>query len=102
MVDRRWCSRSTTIYHPPSTIYDPSPVTSRNLIRLDTEHYANILRRSVGTFVTENEQVAAMSKLGTLIRGLRIGKRLDLQQMSCTLGTTPRHLDLVETGAVFP
>jgi SOS-response transcriptional repressor LexA len=43
-----------------------------------------------------------MSKLGSLIRGLRIGKRLDLQQMSCTLGTTPRHLDLVETGAVFP
>jgi SOS-response transcriptional repressor LexA len=43
-----------------------------------------------------------MSRLGTLIRGLRIGKQLDLQQMSCTLGTSPRRLELVEAGAVFP
>lgn len=43
-----------------------------------------------------------MSTLGTLIRGLRIGKRLDLLQLSCMLQTSARRLELVEAGAVFP
>ena len=43
-----------------------------------------------------------MSRLGTLIRGLRIGKQLDLEQLADTLGTTPRRLELVECGAAFP
>lgn len=43
-----------------------------------------------------------MSTLGILIRGLRMGKQLDLLRMACTLGTTPRRLELVEAGAIFP
>jgi SOS-response transcriptional repressor LexA len=43
-----------------------------------------------------------MSRLGTLIRGLRMGKQLDLPRMAYTLGTSPRRLELVEFGAVFP
>ncbi len=43
-----------------------------------------------------------MSRLGTLLRGLRIGKQLDLQSMAYTLGIPPRRLELIETGASFP
>jgi SOS-response transcriptional repressor LexA len=43
-----------------------------------------------------------MSRLGTLLRGLRIGKQLDLPSMACTLGIAPRRLELIETGAAFP
>jgi SOS-response transcriptional repressor LexA len=43
-----------------------------------------------------------MSHIGTLLRGLRIGKQLDLQSMAYTLGTTVRRLELVEVGAAFP
>ncbi len=43
-----------------------------------------------------------MSRVGTLIRGMRLAKQLDLIGMSCKLGTTASRLQLVETGAVFP
>lgn len=43
-----------------------------------------------------------MSRLGTLLRGLRLGKQLDLPSMASTLGTTARRLELIETGASFP
>jgi SOS-response transcriptional repressor LexA len=43
-----------------------------------------------------------MSRVGALIRGIRLAKQLDLPQMAYTLGTTPSRLQLVETGAVFP
>jgi SOS-response transcriptional repressor LexA len=43
-----------------------------------------------------------MSRVGTLLRGMRIAKKLDLSTMAGTLGTTPGRLQLVETGAVFP
>jgi SOS-response transcriptional repressor LexA len=43
-----------------------------------------------------------MSRLGTLLRGLRIGKQLDLPSMACTLGIPARRLQLIETGAAFP
>jgi SOS-response transcriptional repressor LexA len=43
-----------------------------------------------------------MSRVGALIRGMRLAKQLDLPQMASSLGTTPARLQLVETGAVFP
>jgi SOS-response transcriptional repressor LexA len=43
-----------------------------------------------------------MSNLGTLLRGMRMGKQLDLQSMASTLGTTARRLELIEAGASFP
>jgi SOS-response transcriptional repressor LexA len=43
-----------------------------------------------------------MSRLGTLLRGLRIGKQLDLPSMAHTLGIPPRRLQLIEIGAAFP
>jgi SOS-response transcriptional repressor LexA len=43
-----------------------------------------------------------MSRLGALIRGMRLAKQLDLRSMASTLGTTVGRLQLVETGAVFP
>jgi SOS-response transcriptional repressor LexA len=43
-----------------------------------------------------------MSRLGTLIRGMRIAKKWDLESMASALGTTASRLRLVESGAVFP
>jgi SOS-response transcriptional repressor LexA len=43
-----------------------------------------------------------MSRVGTLLRGMRIAKKQDLSTMANTLGTTPSRLQLVETGAAFP
>ena len=43
-----------------------------------------------------------MSPLGTLLRGLRIGKQLDVQSMASELGTSARRLELIERGSVFP
>jgi SOS-response transcriptional repressor LexA len=43
-----------------------------------------------------------MAGPGLLLRGIRLGRRLDLQAMSDTLGTTSRHLEQVEAGAAFP
>ncbi len=43
-----------------------------------------------------------MSRVGTLLRGMRIAKELDLPAMATALGTTPGRLALVETGAAFP
>jgi SOS-response transcriptional repressor LexA len=43
-----------------------------------------------------------MSRLGTLLRGMRIARKLELPQMASTLGITPGRLRLVETGAAFP
>jgi SOS-response transcriptional repressor LexA len=64
-----------------------------------TEHNPNKKLRSVqGKFRKE----LSMSRLGTLLRGLRIGKQLDLQSMAYTLGVPPRRLQLIETGAAFP
>jgi SOS-response transcriptional repressor LexA len=40
--------------------------------------------------------------VGLLLRGIRLGKRLDLQAMSAELGTTPDRLRQVETGTAFP
>ena len=43
-----------------------------------------------------------MSRVGTLLRGMRLAKNLDVSAMACRLGTTPGRLQLVETGAAFP
>jgi SOS-response transcriptional repressor LexA len=43
-----------------------------------------------------------ISRVGTLIRGMRIAKKLDLPAMATELGTTAGRLRLVETGAAFP
>ena len=43
-----------------------------------------------------------MSRLGTLLRGMRLAKKLELPEMAGALGTTPGRLRLVETGAAFP
>ncbi len=43
-----------------------------------------------------------MSRVGTLLRGMRIAKELDVSAMANALGTSPGRLALVETGAVFP
>ncbi len=43
-----------------------------------------------------------MSRVGTLLRGMRIAKELDVAEMARRLGTTPSRLRLVETGAAFP
>jgi SOS-response transcriptional repressor LexA len=43
-----------------------------------------------------------MHHIGTLIRGMRLAKKFDLPAMAAALCTTPRRLDLVEKGAVFP
>ncbi len=43
-----------------------------------------------------------MAPLGLLLRGIRLGKRLDLQAMSSELRTTPQRLRQVEAGTAFP
>ena len=43
-----------------------------------------------------------MSRVGTLLRGMRLAKKLELAAMADTLGTTASRLRLVETGAAFP
>jgi phage repressor protein C with HTH and peptisase S24 domain len=43
-----------------------------------------------------------MSRVGTLIRGMRIAKKMDLSAMAKSLGISSSRLQLVETGAAFP
>ncbi len=43
-----------------------------------------------------------MSPVGTLLRGMRLAKKLDVSSMAGELGTTSHYLELVETGVVFP
>ena len=43
-----------------------------------------------------------MTGIGLLLRGVRLGKSLDLPAMAAALGTTADHLRRVETGAAFP
>src|SRR5580658_4469566 len=43
-----------------------------------------------------------MSRVGTLLRGMRLARRLDLAAMADQLATAPRRLELVEMGAAFP
>ncbi len=47
-------------------------------------------------------RVNPSSRLGALIRGMRLARRLDLAGMAAELQTTAGRLRLVETGAVFP
>ena len=43
-----------------------------------------------------------MAGVGLLLRGIRLGKQFDVTQMAAALGTTPRHLQRVESGATVP
>jgi SOS-response transcriptional repressor LexA len=43
-----------------------------------------------------------MSRIGTLLRGMRLAKQKDLPAMAAQLQTAPRRLELVEIGAAFP
>src|SRR5580704_17368157 len=43
-----------------------------------------------------------MSRVGTLLRGMRLARQLDLAAMADQLATAPRRLELVEMGAAFP
>src|SRR5271155_1812097 len=43
-----------------------------------------------------------MSRVGTLLRGMRLAKRWDLAAMAAELQTSARRLELVEIGAAFP
>ena len=43
-----------------------------------------------------------MSNLGFLLRGIRLGKRLDLPAMAAALATTPDHLRRIESGGPVP
>lgn len=43
-----------------------------------------------------------MSRLGTLLRGMRLARRWDVDAMAGALQTSPRRLQLVEAGVAFP
>ena len=43
-----------------------------------------------------------MTPLGTLLRGVRLGRQWDERTMATALGTTPRRVQLVEAGGAFP